>query len=255
MGERTSHAPGTFSWTDLATSDPDDAKRFYSGLFGWEFDDRPIPGGGTYTVALREGGEVAGLSQAQEGMPTFWASYVTVESADETATRARDLGGLLMADPFDVMAAGRMAAIQDPTGAVVCVWEPRESIGATYVNAPGALTLNQLNTSDPQAAERFYGELFGWRIEDAPGGDVPYWGIYLGERLNGGMMQTPADGEAPSHWLIYLGSEGVDDDAGRIGDLGGEVVLPPMDVPGGRILVAQDPQGAFFGLFDGRFDD
>jgi uncharacterized protein len=255
MGERTSHSPGTFSWTDLATTDTDGAKAFYTGLFGWDFDDQPIPGGGVYTMLRRDGKDVAALFQGREGMPTAWSSYVTVESADAAATRATDLGGTCMAEPFDVMDAGRMAVIQDPTGAVVSVWEPHGSIGATFVNAPGALTLNQLNTSDPEAASRFYEGLFGWRTEQVGGGDTPYWGIYNGDSMNGGMMQLPPDAPAPPHWLVYFGSDDVDADAGSIAGAGGEVMVPPIDVPGGRILVAQDPQGAVFGLFAGRFDD
>ncbi|HEX5979522.1 MAG TPA: VOC family protein [Thermoleophilaceae bacterium] len=255
MGERTSHSPGTFSWTDLATDDTEGAKRFYTGLFGWEIDDRPIPGDGVYTMLLRDGKEVAALFEGQEGMPTAWSSYVTVESADAAAAKAADLGGTPMADPFDVMDAGRMAVIQDPTGAVVSVWEPHGSTGAQFVNGPGALSLNQLNTTDPEAAQRFYGGLFGWRTEEVSGGDQAYWGIYNGETLNGGMMQLPPDAPAPPHWLVYFGSEDVDADAGRIGDAGGNVLVPPTDVPGGRFLAAQDPQGAVFGLFAGRFDD
>jgi uncharacterized protein len=258
MGERTSHPPGTFSWTDLTTSDPDGAKRFYTELFGWEFEDQPIPeeaGGGVYTMLRKDGKDVAALSEAREGMPTFWGSYVTVESADATATRATDLGGTLIMEPFDVMEVGRMTTIQDPTGAIVSAWEPHGSIGAGLVNGPGALTLNQLNTPDPQAAERFYTELFGWRTEEMAGGDAPYWGIYLGDRVNGGMMPIDPDGGVPAHWLSYFGTSDVDADAGRIGELGGQVLFPPTDVPGGRILVAQDPQGATFGIFAGRFDD
>jgi predicted enzyme related to lactoylglutathione lyase len=255
MGERTSHSPGTFSWTDLATTDTEGAKRFYTGLFGWDIDDRPIPGDGVYTMLLRDDKEVAALFEGQEGMPTAWSSYVTVESADAAAAKAMDLGGTLMAESFDVMEAGRMAVIQDPTGAVVSVWEPHGSIGAQLVNVPGAITLNQLNTSDPESAQRFYDGLFGWRTEEMPGGDQPYWGIYNGDRVNGGMMQLPADAPAPPHWLVYFGSADVDADAARIGDAGGQVMVPPLDVPGGRILVAQDPQGAVFGLLGGRFDD
>ena len=129
-------------------------------------------------------------------MPTAWNSYVTVESADASAAKASEAGGNPMGEPFDVMEAGRMALIQDPTGAVLSVWEPRDSIGAHWVNGPGAITLNQLNTSDPQAAEQFYGGLFGWRTEQVGGGDQPYWGIYNGDRLNGGMMPLPPDAGA-----------------------------------------------------------
>jgi hypothetical protein len=143
-----------------------------------------------------------------------------------------------------------MAVIQDPEGAVVCVWEPRTSIGAELVNEPGALTINQLNTSDPERAQEFYAGVFGWRFDQVAEGDQPYWGIYNGDRLNGGMMAQP-----PDYWLAYFGSDSVDDDVGRIGELGGQILVPPMTVPGGRILVAQDPQGAVFGLLAGRFDD
>jgi predicted enzyme related to lactoylglutathione lyase len=129
MGERTGYTPGTFSWAELSTSEPDGAKRFYAALFGWDYDDRPIPDGSVYTMARRDGKEAAALYAAREGMPTAWATYVTVESADATAARARELGATVLAEPFDVLKAGRMAVIQDPTGAIVSVWEPRESIG------------------------------------------------------------------------------------------------------------------------------
>jgi predicted enzyme related to lactoylglutathione lyase len=255
MGERTSHAPGAFSWTDLGTTDPDGAKRFYGALFGWEYEDQPIPGGGTYSTARKNGLDVAGLSRTMEGMPTAWNSYVTVESADATAAAAGGLGGTTLGGPFDVTDAGRMAVVGDPTGAVLCVWEPRANIGASLVNAPGALTLNQLNTDDPGRAQEFYTRLFGWRFEQVQGGEAAYWGVYRGERLNAGMMQMPPGAGAPSHWLVYFGSENADADASRGGELGGQVMVPPLDVPGGRIVVARDPQGAVFGTLAGRFDD
>jgi predicted enzyme related to lactoylglutathione lyase len=153
------------------------------------------------------------------------------------------------------MDVGRMAVIQDPTGAYLSVWEPRANIGAERVNETGALTLNQLNTGDPEGAQAFYSGTFGWRFEWVGSDETPFWGIYNGERLNGGMMPLAADAGAPAHWLVYFGSESVDDDAGRIAALGGTVMVPPAPVPGGRILVAADPQGAVFALFSGRFDD
>ena len=254
MGERTEHAPGTFSWADLSTTDTDGAKAFYTGLFGWDAEDNPIPEGGVYTMLSKGGKNVAALSGAREGQPSAWNSYVTVESADASAAAAKEHGGTLAMEAFDVMDVGRMAVVQDPTGAFFAVWEPRASIGAERVNEPGTLTLNQLTTSDPERAQEFYAGVFGWRFE-AVEGDVPYWGIYNGDRLSAGMMPLPPEMGAPSHWLVYFGSESVDDDATRIAELGGTVVVPPMPIPGGRILVAQDPQGAAFALFSGRFDD
>jgi uncharacterized protein len=249
MGERTSHAPGAFSWADLTTTDTDGAKAFYTGLFGWDTEDNPIPEGGVYTMLKKGGKNVAALSDAQEGQPSVWNSYVTVESADDSAAAAQQHGGTLVMEAFDVMDVGRMAVVQDPTGAFFAVWQPRTNIGAERVNEPSALTLNQLNTSDPERAQEFYTGVFGWRF-DKVADEPAYWGIYNGDRLNGGMME-----QSPSAWLVYFGSESVDDDAGRIAELGGSVVVEPMTVPGGRILVAQDPQGAVFALLSGRFDD
>jgi len=253
MGERERHDPGSFSWSDLSTPDAQGSKDFYGGLFGWEFIDNPIPDGGVYVMAQLDGRSAAAMFETAERHPA-WASYVTVENADATAARASELGANLLAEPFDVMDVGRTATIQDPTRAVLCIWEPRLSIGAQVVNGHGALTLNQLNTSDPEAAERFYAELFGWRFERQPT-ETAYWGIYRGDTLNGGMMELPTGAPAPSHWLVYFGIDDLDAAAEQTRSAGGTLMIEPMPVPGGRILVGQDPQGAVFGLVTGRFDD
>src|SRR5918998_565228 len=188
MGERERHDHGTFSWTDLSTPDVDASRDFYGPLFGWEFDDAPIPeeaGGGFYRMAKLGGRSAAAMFGSTERHPA-WASYVTVDDVDAVAGRVAELGGTPMGEPFDVMDTGRMALFQDPTGAVLALWKPGTSIGAEVVNGHGALCLNQLNTSDPEAAQRFYEELLGWRFEQMSGEDNPYWGIYNGDRVNGG---------------------------------------------------------------------
>jgi uncharacterized protein len=255
MGERTSHTPGTFSWADLSTSDADGALRFYTGLFPWEAEDLPIPGGGVYTMLRLDGKAACAISAAREGQMTAWLSYVTVDDVEAVARRAGELGGTALAEPFDVMEAGRMAVVQDPTGAAFALWQPRDSIGAEIVNRPGAFTLTQLNTGDPDRAGEFYTGLFDWRVEQVGGEDQPYWGFYIGERANAGMMRLPAGSPAPPHWLVYFGTDDIDAASERIGQSGGTVMVPKTEVPGGHIVVAQDPQGAVFGLFAGRFDD
>lgn len=108
MGARTEHAPGTFSWVDLTTNDSDGAKAFYGGLLGWEFDDNEIPGGGVYSMCRVGEDFVAAIAPATGQFPPHWNSYVTVASADEAAARARELGGTVVEEPFDVMEAGRI---------------------------------------------------------------------------------------------------------------------------------------------------
>lgn len=256
MGERTSHEHGAFSWTDLASTDPEAAKPWYSDLLGWQVEDMPA-GDSVYSMASIDGRSVAAIYALQaDDQPPAWLSYVTVDDADAAAAKAGELGGTALMPPFDVMEVGRMAVLQDPTGAVFAVWQPRQSIGAELVNGHGALTHNQLNTNDPARAQEFYSELFGWRIEAIPGTDTPYWGIYRGERVNGGMMNLGEGSPAPPHWLVYFGIDDIDAAAEQIESSGGTLMLPKTEVPGpGHILVAQDPQGAVFALYAGRFDD
>lgn len=251
MGERTSHDPGTFSWVDLGTSDAEAAKAFYGALLGWDFEDMPVPDSPPYSMARIGGRWVAALyDKRDEQAPPAWLSYVTVEDADAAAARAAELGGTVISEPFDVMEAGRMAVLQDPAGAVFAIWQAKASIGAQLVNVPGALCLNQLNTSDPEAAQRFYGDLFGWTFQGVESGGQAYWGIQNGGRLNGGMMQAD-----PPQWLAYFTSDDLDASVAKVAELGGRVIVAPAPVPGGRIAVTADPQGAVFAFVEGRMDD
>ncbi len=260
MGTRTSYTPGTFSWTDLTTPDQESAKRFYGSLFGWDADDQPIGEGVVYSMMKLGGQDVAAISpqpqqQRDAGAPPLWNSYISVESADDALARAEQLGATVHAPAFDVFDVGRMGVVQDPGGAFFLVWEPKSHIGASLVNAPGALSWNELHTSDLDAADAFYSRLFGWTIEPFPG-DVPYRIIKGTDgRSNGGMTSMMAPGAPPS-WLVYFGADDADASVVRIGELGGSTLMPPMDLgPGLRIAVVQDPGGAVFALYSGRFDE
>jgi uncharacterized protein len=266
VGTRTSYEPGTFSWVELATTDPDGAKAFYGELFGWGAEDNEIPGGGgVYTMATVKGSAVAGITaqpeqQRSAGVPPNWFSYVAVAGADESAARVKELGGDVHAGPFDVGDAGRMAVIGDPTGAMFGLWQAGEAPGAGRVNEPGCLIWNELATSDPDAAQPFYSGLFGWAFEEAPTEGGPrYWiigheGASSGQ--NGGMReQTPEEGGVPPHWMPYFATDSVDASLAKAEELGGTPLFPAMEIPAGRIAGVRDPQGAAFSLFEGDFDD
>lgn len=256
MGIRSEYAPGTFSWVDLATSDTEGAKRFYADLFGWETDDLPAGEGVVYTMCRIGDSNVAAIAelmqdQREMGIPPHWNNYVTVDDVDATTERAGELGATVMAPPFDVMDAGRMSVLQDPTGAFLMLWQAGENIGADLVNEPGSLTWNDLNTPDPDRAQEFYGALFGWSFEKVPG-DFDYWVIRNGERTNGGMLRFE---DGPPFWLPYFAVENVDDSAAKADATGGGKHAGPMTVPNGRISVLNDPAGAVFAVYEGEFDD
>ena len=264
MGKRTSYPPGTFSWVELSTTDPEGAKGFYGELFGWESEDDEMPEG-VYTVARLDGESVAGIVRQPEqqrtaGVPPHWFSHVTVANADESAARAAELGGAVHAGPFDAHEAGRMAVVADPAGAMFGVWQPGESIGAGIVNAPGALIWNELATGDVEAVSAFYSGLFGWRIEETDAGAGPrYWMIGhdgAASEQNGAMReQTPAEEGIPPNWTPYFAANSVDATLARIDELGGATIVSATDIPAGRFAGVRDPQGAVFSIFEGDFDD
>jgi len=241
MGERTSHPPGSFCWVSLATDDGDAARAFYGEVLGWEFEGPLASVGGRAVAAIRPPGE--------PGAPPRFHCYVSVPSADAAAERTEALGGSVLAAPRDVGPAGRMAILTDAQGAAFCVWQPGEHVGAGVVNVPGALTWNDLVTTDIDDAERFYGALFGWTLE-AAWEDPPYEVIHLDDgRPNGGMV-VAEEGQPPA-WLAYFASDDVVATAARAEAAGAAVVNGPTDVPAGTFVVLRDPQGAVFCLFGG----
>jgi uncharacterized protein len=253
MGERESYAPGTFCWVDLGTTDADGAKAFYGRLFGWEAEDMPAGENATYTMLRLGGRDVAALYEqgAEEraaGIPPHWSSYIAVADVDEVAGRVEELGGKLPAPPFDVLDSGRMAVVQDPTGAMVSLWQAGRHIGARLVNDPGCLTWNDLATPDPEAAAAFYTALLGWEVEQrAP----EYATIANQGSPNGGIRR---DTELPPHWLPYFTTESVARTAAEAREAGGQVLADDMQVPAGTFGVLLDPQGAPFAIFEGPVD-
>jgi predicted enzyme related to lactoylglutathione lyase len=260
MGERTKYTPGTFSWADVSTTDQPAAKEFYSGLFGWEANDSPVGDGVFYSMMQVDGKSVAAVSpqpqpQREAGVPPLWNSYITVESADDAAGKAADLGASVHAPPFDVMDAGRMAVIQDPQGAFFMVWEPRENIGAQLVNGPGQLSWNELASPDVDASVKFYGDLFGWEAEPMEGMPQRYTVVRNGGRANGGIRELREEEGAPPHWLVYLGIDDIDSGLAKVEQLGGKKLAGPIDIGIAKIGIVQDPQGATFALYDGEFEE
>jgi hypothetical protein len=259
MGQRTSYTPGTFSWADLSTTDQAAAKTFYGGLFGWEAEDLPIDENTVYSQQRINGKAVAAIApqqpaQAEAGVPPMWNSYITVQSADDAATKAVELGATVHAPAFDVMDVGRMAVIQDPQGAFFMVWQPKLHIGAELVNAHGALSWNELSTPDMAGSTNFYGDLFGWEMTPMEGMPMEYSTIANAGHNNGGMHPLMPPG-TPPHWLVYFGTDDIDASVAKAAELGGTPLGGVIDIGVGKIAPIQDPQGAVFALYAGEFED
>ena len=169
MLERTRYPAGVPCWVDTAQRDPRAAVAFYGGLFGWEFEDSMPPDSPVrYLLARLRGRDVAAVGSATDlGPPTpVWNTYISVESADETATRVTRADGQVINPPFDILEAGRMAVFADPAGATFCVWQPGEHKGAQLVNTPQHLELVRSQHSRHRRRE---GVLWrGLRLGDQP---------------------------------------------------------------------------------------
>lgn len=272
MPERDGYIPGVPCWVDTTQPNPEAVLPFYSGIFGWEFEDMMPEGSeGKYFIGRIRGGDAAAVSSLPEGAPpmAMWNTYVWVDSADESVAKARAAGGSVVTEPFDVMDSGRMAVLADPEGAVFVVWQAKDHKGAKVINEHGALNFNGLATRDPEGAKAFYGAVFGWETLALPAGlmwTLPGYGDHLEEGTPGlreqmaqmgapeGFIDVVAavnpiaddDSDTPAHWNVTFGVDDADATAAKASELGGEVIAGPLDAPWTRMTVIKDPQGATF---------
>mgnify|MGYP000529807448 CR=1 FL=1 len=254
MSEITEYIPGTFCWVELVASNSGKAKEFYSKLFGWEINDVPIGDDNVYSMARIRGKEAAGLyqrwpEQAEKGVPTHWGSYVSVSNIEETLEQAESLGATIVVEPMDVFDAGRMAAIIDPTGAMISLWQPMKHIGSMVVSEHGAIVWNELATNDIEKAKEFYTELFGWQAQDMDFNGIPYTMFMNGDRPAAGMLPIQEEWCVPPIWFVYFAVDDCDAIVDETISLGGKVVNPATDLPEvGRMAFLADSQGATFAV-------
>ncbi|MFL5870458.1 MAG: VOC family protein [Solirubrobacterales bacterium] len=273
MPKRDGYIPGVPCWIDASEPDPEAAVDFYSGLFGWEFEDAMPPDApGNYFMARLGGADVAAVGSIPEGAPSeaMWNTYIWIDSADDIASKVRGAGGTVLMEPFDIMDAGRMAVLADPSGAAFCTWQAREHKGAKLVNEHGSLNFNVLHTRDVEGAKAFYGSVFGWGTLDVGGPalmwTLPGYGDHL-EAITPGIRErvkemggtegfedvvaavNPVGDDQPDvqpHWDVTFAVDDADAIAAKAADLGGRVVVGPFDAPWVRSTVISDPQGATF---------
>jgi uncharacterized protein len=245
----TKYPQGTFSWADVMSTDTEATKKFMTTLMGWDSKDFPTDQGPVYTMFSIEGKSVAGLSQMppnMKGVPSHWNSYISVDDIEEVVGKVEELGGKVTMPTMKVMTAGKMAAISDPTGAAVMLWEAGDLIGAGLVNTIGAMGWNELRTKDMSKAEEFYGKLLGWTFE--PMGDDNYHVIKNNGRMNGGVMLIDKNwGDVTPHWATYFTVADIDKTEAKAKENGGSVMGDITDAKGvGRFAMITDPAGATF---------
>ena len=246
MFKVTKYPHGTFSWADCASTEPEKAKKFYMDLMGWTNDDQPMGEGEVYTMFLKDGETVGAVSPMQkemreQGVPSHWNSYITVDNVDALQAKVTELGGQVLAPPFDVFDSGRMMVIQDPSGASVNLWQPQNHLGASLVNTYGAMVWNELVTNDMPKAMEFFKGLLGWEFQKQEGQD--YYMILNNGRPAGGMLTVEGMSEMPAFWMVYYNVADIDASIAKVKALGGQIHKEQEAVGVGRFAIINDPTG------------
>lgn len=248
---------GTSAWIDLGAHDLAAAKTFYSGLFGWSFEQLGDEFN-SYNL-IRNGDGLVGGAMDVTGMtcplgqpiPSEWSVYLTVDDLDSRLAKAEQNGAIVAMPAEQIGDSGRMAMIIDPTGAAICLWEPRDLDGYDFTGAAGSPVWFELMTHQFDQAAEFYTAVFdanlvpmseqmnddGFRYVTNGPDETASWG--LGDAT--GVMPDDAAG-----WRIYLGVEACDAATEKVTALGGRLLDGPVDSPFGRIATVADPEGATF---------
>lgn len=244
--------PGTPCWVSLMVHDLAAARRFYSGVFGWQYSTGPTHPG-SHVRATLDGVPVAGLSgmTAQLQRPASWLPHFATDGADLTAAAIRECGGTVAVGPLDAGDEGRLAVSSDTAGAVFGIWQANQRYGISFDRATGAPVWTELITADSSLVSKFYEMVFGYQARTArtvPGADRLT--LYLGDRPVGGIRGVGGDlpRDRGSYWLVYFSVPDADAAAKRLEELGGHVLEAPEVTPIGRVIRATDPEGAPFAL-------
>lgn len=249
---------GRFVWHELMTTDPEAAKAFYTAVIGW--GTKPFEGSGQpYTVWTWGESQMGGLmelpQQARDmGARPHWLAYVGTPDVDATAARAKELGGTILMPPKDIPTVGRFAIIQDPQGATIAPFTPIPTQEPRPETKPGVgdFSWHELATTDQKAAWDFYSDLFGWENPQEWNMDMGPDGVYQMYGRNGmmygGIYTKRKETPGPPAWLHYISVEDVHSVSEKVKEHGGQIVNGPMDVPGGKVSMCVDPQGAPFAV-------
>jgi predicted enzyme related to lactoylglutathione lyase len=241
---------GRFVWHDLMTRDVSAAKRFYGGLFGWQFEDTKR-GDHPYVLARLDGDPVAGIvdvSALPDAAPQ-WISFMAVPDVDKTVALVMFGGGKVLAEPREVASIARAAVVSDPQGAPLGVAQlHREIRGVVDPTRPVANRFfwQEYLAGDATKALDFYKRLAGYEstITDARLG-VEYHVLKTATRPRAGLFQLPDSSDVLPTWLPYVLVEYPGVLAQQVPGLGGRILLPADPARRNNSLaVIADPGGA-----------
>jgi predicted enzyme related to lactoylglutathione lyase len=242
------HHLGKFVWRDLLTHDLAGAKRFYGGLFGWEFE-ASASNDSTYTIITHSGVPIGGIvymaRSDEEANRSQWVSYMSVADVDLAAAQVRGAGGVVHTGPRDYPDRGRIAVVSDPQGALVALVRSTAGDPADAEPDINQWLWTELWTTDVPAAVSFYQTMVGYEFEMVEIYEQNNYGMFNRDgQPRAGVLELPLEGVRPN-WLAYIRVQDPAAVAARVDSLGGSLFLAPDDnVRNGDVAVIVDPSGA-----------
>lgn len=235
---------GTPAWVELTAHEPDVARDFYGGVFGWDFTAAQ-----PYAVARKDGEAVAGIAAQPAGAdaPPGWSVYLAVADVEEAAAQIRTAGGEVLSGPVDRPGA-RTALARDPGGASFGVWQAGSRPGATVVGEPATMCGHELLTRAFVASKAFYETVFGYGSSDLSDQVWTYCSLEIDGVTVAGIGELAAEvpREIPAHWMTYFACSDADATTERAAELGATVLNEPSEAGFGRLAVLQGPVGEVF---------
>lgn len=248
------HHKGKVVWRDLLTNTPEESRRFYGELFGWEFEKPGINigvgGAGAYTLIRHEGRLIGGIVDTQalgkrENI-SQWITTMSVTDIDAAVGRVVDAGGSVMAPPESIGSRGQMAVIEDATGAVFAMIQTSEGDPPDHEPDYDGWLWDELWTNDVDKATSFYQSVVGFQHtdHDIDDTDHDYRVLKMNDTPRAGVLPNPFEGERPV-WVNYLRVEDPSAVTARVEELGGEILVEAQDRPiGGQVAFIAGPSGA-----------
>jgi uncharacterized protein len=251
---------GKIVFQELVTPDLASAKRFYSGLFGWNFRDIET-GGIKYAEAFMAGRPVAGMLQKDvprgEKRTPAWLTFISVKDVDAAKSVAAANGAKILLEPRLIRDRGKEAVLADPAGAVFAILASSAGDPPDLLARPGEWIWSSLAAPDPEKEADFYHKLFGYELFDLPSGASGTEHLLLAteQYARASVNQLPPGSSAYPHWLNFVRVRDAEAMAAKAVKLGGTVLVAPRpDRHGGKLAIIADPQGAALGLMEWNAD-
>lgn len=255
MKEIKKYLQGEFCWVELATENTVNSKEFYKNLFGWNAVDHQVDETEVYSMFQLEKKNLGACyklcgEMKEMGVSPHWGSYVAVDSVDDVVGKVVPNGGKIINEPMDIPEAGRMSIIQDPTGAVLGLWQAGNHIGSKLKNENNTFCWNELATTDTEKCSKFFKNVLGWESKVENFGDMVYTTFKMNGNQIGGMYNiTEEMGSIPPHWLVYFKVEDCEKYIKKAMNIGAELIMPTTEIEKvGKFAVLKGNGKEVFGI-------